>query len=492
MKRQFSILALVLMFAVLLTAIPLPVTGNEMVEIVGRWSLDYDVEPVQYRQVDEATIEGSLAETNDPTPYNLDMIDVEKVSQDGEGIYVAVLDTGLMYNWMEYLPVDNIKTEWGKGFSYTTCYWNETAQDFYLDGFYDTRGVITEYGPAYPYGDGHGTHVTSIITGYEYVSSSGEEFWVEGVAPKVNVIPVLVLDTWLGYVPPGQSIPPGWYLVGGGSYEMVASGIQYIGDLAEEHGIKIIINLSLGGPAPSDLVEGAIDYAIDKGCIVVAAAGNEGEAGMDYPGAYPQVISAAAGGWTMEWFGDGVATRWWLSDVPERFNIKDDLGNKFQLYLTDFSGRPNPELGQTISDLDVCTPGAWILGPYAPYGALICEFFPPGECPYPGFGYWYVGGTSQATPHVSGIAALVLEQYSNLDQRDMETIVKVAGVFQRMTKGLKEASATIFDPILGDFVEVSWGPFDYGTGFLQADAAMITAYAYTKIYHSHGPWFLEQ
>ena len=41
----------------------------------------------------------------------------------------------------------------------------------------------------------------------------------------------------------------------------------------------------------------ALDYAIANGVIVVAAAGNEGEAGMSFPGAYAPVISAGAIGW---------------------------------------------------------------------------------------------------------------------------------------------------------------------------------------------------
>jgi subtilisin family serine protease len=59
--------------------------------------------------------------------------------------------------------------------------------------------------------------------------------------------------------------------------------------------------MSLGGTEPAPLIEDAINYAISKGVIIVAAAGNSGLEGMDWPGAYPQVISAAAGGWTEQW-----------------------------------------------------------------------------------------------------------------------------------------------------------------------------------------------
>ena len=459
-KGSFILLIVLLVVSTFAFQIPVPSATADEVEIKGQVSLEFDVMPHQYVKVDDAMVSSSSVEGE--LPYNLDMIDVEKVSATGEDVYIAVLDTGLLENWMEYLPVENIVTEWGKGFSYEYCYWNETAQAFYLSGFYDTRGFIT-----HPLYSGHGTHVVSTITGFKFVSETyGQEFWIRGVAPNVKIIPVLVLDAWVAYVPPGQSIPEGYYLITGGTDEMVAAGIRYVADLAEEYGIKVIISMSLGGPTPLDLVEEAINYAIDKGCIVVAAAGNAGYEGMDWPGAYPQVISVAAGGWTMQWIGSGESSppepyRWWLSDVPECLWQKDDLGNHFQVYLTEFSSRPNASLGQYPWYLDVCAPGAWIVGPYKPT---------LGE-----FGYYYVSGTSMATPHVSGIAALVLEEKPDLNQREMELLLKTAAFFIRMTFGFREASAIIYDPIVDDFVEVTWGPFDYGAGFLQADTAVCLA-----------------
>jgi len=47
------------------------------------------------------------------------------------------------------------------------------------------------------------------------------------------------------------------------------------------------------------IIEEAIDYAIEKGVIVIASAGNEGEYGMGWPGAYPEVISVGACGWSL-------------------------------------------------------------------------------------------------------------------------------------------------------------------------------------------------
>ena len=48
--------------------------------------------------------------------WDADMINVENVSQTGAGVYVAVLDTGLMPNWSDYFPKARIATQLGTGF----------------------------------------------------------------------------------------------------------------------------------------------------------------------------------------------------------------------------------------------------------------------------------------------------------------------------------------------------------------------------------------
>ena len=252
---------------------------------------------------------------------------------------------------------------------------------------------------------------------------------------------------------------------------MIAAGINYIADLADSLDGPVIINMSLGGPNPSDLIEDAIDYAISKGVIIVCSAGNEGYDGMGYPGAFDQVISTAACGWTMM-FGYG-----WGADVPEELNTPDYLGNEYQVYLEDFSSRPNPDLGQKHTDLDVMAPGAWIVGPYKPVWSS----------PYADSLY-YVSGTSMAAPHVSAIAALVLELYPYFDQKDVEHVLKIAagGVGQNYLRGFPKTGDNVmvyfpYDP--AGYYALSWGRHDYGRGFLQADEAIFYANHY-KVGHS--------
>lgn len=95
--------------------------------------------------------------------------------------------------------------------------------------------------------DGHGTHVAGIIGA---VTDNG--IGIAGVAPKVRLLPVKVLDP-----------------AGSGDSRDVARGIRY----ATDSGARII-NLSLGGPTESTSLTSALQYAVDKGVLVVAASGN--------------------------------------------------------------------------------------------------------------------------------------------------------------------------------------------------------------------------
>ena len=111
------------------------------------------------------------------------------------------------------------------------------------------------------------------------------------------------------------------------------------------------MNNSWGG-SEDPLTTAAVNYALGKGVLLVFSAGNAGENGMGFPGALPQVISAAATGFIKEWTacaGTGSETSWWLlCDVPEPTNPAD-------FYITDFSSREH-----TGQDLDVRCP--WLLG----------------------------------------------------------------------------------------------------------------------------------
>ncbi len=300
--------------------------------------------------------------------WNLDAINVtdvgfnnRQVAQDGSGVYVAVLDTGLMDSWRRYFPEERIAEEYAKSFG----------------GGGGEPATVSEQPNKWEHDvNGHGTHVTSTILGYSMRGTP-----VNGVAPMATIIPVKVLN---------QN--------GSGWSSVIARGIEYIGDLKAGPlaDYPVVINMSLGGSALDAIEQEAIDYAIAQGVIIVASAGNSGPNGkMGYPGAYEPVISVAAAGWINEW----ASGAWW-------YDIDDpDPRVPSNYYIADFSSRAGA--GQ---DLDVAAPGSWIVGPYQLNSGMTNS-------------YYYLGGTSMASPHVAGIVALMAQKDLTLTAADAEDIL---------------------------------------------------------------------
>lgn len=340
--------------------------------------------------------------------WNLDAIDVTdfgfancQVGYDGTGVYVAVLDTGLLDSWRQYFPEERIAVEYARCFG----------------GGGGDMGWVSEQPEKWQHDqNSHGTHVTSTIIGYSLYGTP-----INGVAPLATIIPVKVLN---------QN--------GSGWSSVVARGIVYVADLKAGPlaDYPVIINMSLGGPELDAMEKAAIDYAISKGVIIVASAGNEGEAGMGYPGAYAPVISVAASGWVGEWT---VAGWWYAVDVPDPANPK-------YFYITDFSSR---ELeGQ---DLDVAAPGSWVVGPYQLQSGQIS--------------YYYLGGTSMSSPHVAGIVALMAQKYPALTAGEAESILEASAI------PLPAGERTVMTPY-GYNETYCWGVDATGAGLANAGTAL--------------------
>lgn len=117
---------------------------------------------------------------------------------------------------------------------------------------------------------GHGTHVAGIIA-----AATGNGEGIAGINPSAKIMPLKVLN-----------------FLGRGRSTGIAEAIFY----AVRHGARVI-NLSLGGHQISQVEQLAIDYAYEKGAIVVVACGNVAEETADYGmAASRHVISVAATG----------------------------------------------------------------------------------------------------------------------------------------------------------------------------------------------------
>lgn len=136
-------------------------------------------------------------------------------------------------------------------------------------------------------------------------------------------------------------------VIGSCSTSAVAGAINW----ATERGAAVI-NMSLGGPGDSSTLRNAVRSAWATGVVLVAAAGNDGNTSYSYPAAYDEVVSVAA--------TDG-------GDEHASFSNRND-------------------------DVEVAAPGVGVLSAW------------------PGNRYQSLSGTSMASPHVAGLAALLIGQ----------------------------------------------------------------------------------
>jgi subtilisin family serine protease len=327
----------------------------------------------------------------------------------GAGVYVGILDSGLLSSWQTYFPVDRIATQYARSFG---------------GGGGDMGTISSQPNKWQQDTDSHGTHVTSSVLGFLHPAGA-----VNGTAPSATVIPVKVLNQ-----------------TGSGWWSVIARGLVYLVDLKKSGEIKapMVVNMSIGG-GRSVITERAIDYAIANGVIVVVAAGNEGTAGLSHPGSYAPTISVAAYGFTDQ-FEDcttgvpRIQTWWRLCDVADPTDI-----NEF--FIAGFSSRPRR--GQEI---DVSGPGDNVVGPYQINNGQT--------------GWFFLSGTSMATPHVAGIVALMLEKKPTLGHAEAEDILKRTAI--RFGGG----SRTVFNPATNRYVTERWNTADAGAGLVDAVAAL--------------------
>ena len=180
----------------------------------------------------------------------------------------------------------------------------------------------------------HGTHVSGIIA-----AGINNGYSMSGIHSNAKIMPVKILDA-----------------SGSGDTEQIAKGIKY----AVDHGAKVI-NMSLGG-GYSRVIESMLQYANSKNVTIIAASGNNGYEGLDYPGSSKYVTAVGAS-----------------------------------------------------NDLD-------IVADYSSYGKELKLVAPGSNIPslVPNGNLVLYSGTSMATPHVSAVAGLLLSLNGKLKPKEVE------------------------------------------------------------------------
>lgn len=188
---------------------------------------------------------------------------------------------------------------------------------------------------------------------------------VAGVAYQAKIMPIKVLS--------GS---------GSGSVTGIAQGIRW----AANHGAKVI-NMSLGGPYNSQVLAKAVKYAHDKGVVVVCAAGNDGRGKVSFPAANLGAIAVAATQY------DEATT--FYSNWGKEITIAAPGGNTRLDQNND--GLPDGVLQNTV------TPGNISKQDYLLFM-----------------------GTSMASPHIAGVAALLVSQGVRSPEQVAQLLQKTA------------------------------------------------------------------
>jgi len=299
-----------------------------------------------------------------------------------------------------YDDVESAPGEWE-----TTRY--EQAPDLAGTNFWVNSDEIADNGV-----DDHNNGYVDDINGWDFINSdahpnddeghgthvsgtiaqtTNNNLGVAGIAFSTTIMPVKVLNA-----------------AGTGTYDIVAQGVYY----AANNGAKVI-NMSLGGTEPSTALENAVAYAHKNGVTVIAASGNANTSPCDYPARYDSYVIAVG------------ATQYDESRAPY-----SNYGSSLDLVAPGGNTGVNQN-GDGYAD-----------------GVLQNTF---GDTPVD-WSYWFYQGTSMSTPHVAGVAALLLAQYSTLSPDDIR-------------QALQSTAEDLGDP--------GWDQY-YGWGLIDAQAALTS------------------
>lgn len=310
---------------------------------------------------------------------HLEQINSLSDTQQGAGVVIAIIDTGVYYNHPHLSP--NILTNPNESHGS-----NGNARDD------DGNGLIDDYagwdfynGDPYPIDDnGHGTHVAGL---------AASTFM--GVAPRAKILPIKVLSS-----------------AGGGDLGTITAGILYALDRGAD-----VINLSLGGGVTTVITNeireliNSVKLANNKNAIVIAAAGNGGNDGVgdcnDEAPVYPANIQS-----------DNLVT---VASV-----------NRFD-QITSYSN-----FG--AGSVHVAAPGGdTFTGALFAPAIAFCN----GRCSSSNVPYTGMIGTSMATPVVAGMAAVLKGAKSSLSPKQIKELISNSGDYKSNLDGLVQSSSVV-------------------------------------------------
>ena len=251
---------------------------------------------------------------------------VNAMGNTGKGIKIGILDTGVDYTHPD------LSNNYKGGYNFIDN--NTDAKDY----------------------NGHGTHVAGII------AAEDNDIGVVGVAPDAHIYSVRILD-----------------YAASGSASDITAGLEWCLNNNMQ-----IVNMSLGSCEDSISVARSLDILYDHGILLIAAAGNSGNA-----------MGA----------GDNI-------DNPARYNGVIAVG------ATDMYDE-RATFSSTGPKLEISAPGKDI------YSTL------------PGNKYASMSGTSMASPHVAGVAALVMS--TNPGMSNTQVRIRLQVMAQNISKNIFEA-----------------------------------------------------